>query len=62
MPDTVIAKPEAPNLKSKKLEPFASERQIAVKAFYDAKDKAEKAAVVEKYPVLKTIFSVGEYT
>lgn len=53
MPDTVIAKPEAPNL---------TERQIAVKAFYDAKDKAEKAAVVEKYPVLKTIFSVGEYT
>lgn len=53
MPDIVTAKTEAPKL---------TERQVAIQAFYDAKDKAEKAAAVEKYPILKTIFSVGEYT
>lgn len=33
------------------------QRQEAIKAYHDAKTKAEKAEVVKRYPVLREIFT-----
>lgn len=38
------------------------EKQKAVQAFYDAKTREEKAAVVKQYPMLKEIFSEANYS
>jgi hypothetical protein len=40
----------------------AEEKAIAVQAYHDAATREAKAAVVAKYPVLKTIFSDANHS
>ena len=40
----------------------AEEKRIAVQAYYEAKTKEERAAIVKQFPVLREIFSDSNHS
>ena len=44
------------------VEPSPADKQAAVKAYYDAATKEDKAAVVKKFPFLNSVFSTVNHS
>lgn len=42
--------------------PVQDERMRAIRAYYNARSKEERAAIVKQYPFLEQIFSAGNHS